>query len=70
MKSLSPEIRSHVVIEYKTVKKGEDIEQVKQQALTQIKEKRYTTNLMGNILLVGIVHDKKRSEMISELVTK
>ena len=53
MKSLAPNIRPHVVIEYKTLKKGEDIEQVKQQALVQIKEKRYTTNLSGNVLLEG-----------------
>lgn len=48
---------ANVILEFK---QGEDIEQLKEQALMQILEKKYYTGLSGEVLCVGVAHDKKR----------
>jgi hypothetical protein len=59
MKSRSPQ-RGHIIIEFK---EGENLEKLKDVALDQIEEKQYYTGMTGDILCVGIAHDKKRCEM-------
>jgi hypothetical protein len=47
----------HIVIEFK---QGEDIETLKEDALKQIFDNEYYAGLEGEVLCVGIAHDKKR----------
>jgi len=54
-------LRSHIIIEMKQVNGEQNIENALDEALLQIKTKRYDANLIGNILHVGIVHDGKKS---------
>jgi hypothetical protein len=56
MESLSAE-RPHILIEFK---QGEDIEALKEDALNQIFDNEYYAGLEGEVLCVGIAHDKKR----------
>ncbi|MCL2866075.1 MAG: ATP-binding protein [Lachnospiraceae bacterium] len=57
--------RPHIILEFK---QGEDVEKLKQEALCQIKEKKYYAGLSGRVLCVGIAHNKKRCELVHELV--
>ena len=52
--------RPHIVLEFK---QGEDIGQLKHQALKQILEKKYYAGLEGKVLLVGIAHNQKKCEL-------
>jgi len=56
MESLSGE-RPHIVIEFK---QGEDIDALKDEALRQIIDNRYYEGLRGEVLCMGVAHDKKR----------
>ena len=56
MESLSA-MRPHIIIEFK---QGGDIEMLKIAALSQIIENSYYSGLTGDVLCVGIAHDKKR----------
>lgn len=47
----------NVVIEFK---QGEDIEKLKDQALQQIMDQKYYAGLDGEVLCIGLAHDKKR----------
>ena len=58
--------RSHIIIEFK---QGEDVEKLKHEALAQIEEKKYYAGLTGNVLCVGVAHDKKRCELVHTLIT-
>jgi hypothetical protein len=51
---------SHVIIEFK---QGEDLERLKEEALQQIIENRYYTGLKGEVICVGLAHDKKKCSM-------
>lgn len=51
---------SHVIIEFK---QGEDLERLKEEALQQIIENRYYTGLKGEIICIGLAHDKKKCSM-------
>jgi hypothetical protein len=55
MESLSKE-RPHIVIEFK---QGDEPDKLRQEALKQILDKKYYTGLTGEILCVGIAHNKK-----------
>lgn len=66
MKSLQPDLRPHIIIEFKY---GENIENFKQEALDQILETRYYAKLSGNVLCVGIAHNKKRCAMSYKEIT-
>ena len=59
MESLSKE-RPHIVIEFK---QGEDLDGLKEEALTQIFEKKYYDGLSGEILCIGIAHDNKKCSL-------
>lgn len=50
----------HVVIEFK---QGDDLKRLKNEALQQILDQKYYTGLHGEVLCVGLAHDKKRCEM-------
>ena len=58
--------RPHLVLEFK---QGANVEKLKYKALAQIEEKKYYTGLTGEVLCVGIAHDKKRCELVSKMLT-
>jgi len=55
----------HIVIEFK---EGADVEKLKNKALAQIHEKKYYTGLVGDILCLGIAHDKKVCQLVHEMI--
>jgi len=57
--------RMHIVIEFKH---GSDVENLKYKALKQIHEKKYYTGLTGDVLCVGIAHDIKLCQLVSEVI--
>ena len=56
---------SHVIIEFK---QGKDLESLKQEALSQIKEKKYYAPLQGEILLICLAHNGKECQMAYERI--
>ena len=60
MKSLQPDLRPHIIVEFKY---GENLQKLRQEALDQILEKRYYAKLSGKVLCVGIAHNKKKCEL-------
>jgi hypothetical protein len=67
MESLDPAERPHIIIEFK---QGEDIDSLKEEALAQIMENEYRAGLTGEILCIGIAHDKKMCEMVHETINE
>jgi hypothetical protein len=65
MESLSPE-RPHIVIEFK---QGDDVEKYKEDALAQILDNKYYEGLVGQVMCMGIAHDKKRCEIAHRTIT-
>lgn len=59
LESQQPGIPS-VIVEFK---QGEDIERLKEEALEQIMNQKYYAGLKGDVICVGLAHDKKRCEM-------
>ena len=59
LKSLSAGYPS-IIVEFK---QGDNIEQLKEDALQQILDQRYYDGLNGEIICVGLAHDKKRCSM-------
>lgn len=51
---------SHVIVEFK---QGEDLERLKEEALQQILDNRYYTGLKGEVICIGLAHDKKQCSM-------
>lgn len=64
LQSLSPK-NINVIIEFK---QGENIEQMKEDALKQIFDNRYYTGLSGEVLCVGVAHDKKRCDLAYKVI--
>ena len=64
MESLS-DGRPHILIEFK---QGEAVETLKEVALKQILDNQYYAGLQGEVLCVGIAHDKKKCEMVHTLL--
>ena len=64
MESLSGE-RPHIIIEFK---QGEAVDTLKEEALKQILDNRYHAGLHGEVLCVGIAHDKKKCEIAYTMV--
>ena len=64
LQSLSPK-NINVIVEFK---QGEDIAQLKEQALQQILDNQYYTGLSGEVLCVGIAHNKKHCEMTYKVI--
>jgi hypothetical protein len=51
------ETRPHLIIEFK---QGEDLDRLKKEALEQITDRKYYHGLKGEVVCVGVAHDKKR----------
>lgn len=64
LQSLSPKNIS-VIVEFK---QGEKIEQLKEDALKQILDNQYFAGLSGEILCVGVAHDKKRCDITYKVI--
>ena len=64
MESVSKD-RPHIVIEFK---QGEDLDVLKEEALTQILEKKYYDGLEGEILCIGIAHNKKNCALVHKKI--
>jgi len=56
---------SHVIIEFK---QGEDLERLREEALQQIIDNQYYTGLSGEVLCVGLAHDKKNCSMVHKIM--
>ena len=57
--------RSHIVIEFK---QGEKVEKLRDEALSQIHEKKYYAGLEGDVLCIGIAHNKKVCLLKHEMI--
>jgi len=57
--------RPHIVLEFK---QGEDVDKLKHVALKQIEENKYYAGLTGDVLCVGIAHDKKKCELVHKMI--
>jgi len=64
MISKSPE-RPNMVIEFK---QGENVDELKNDALKQIHEQQYYAGLTGEVMCIGIAHNKKVVRVVSETV--
>lgn len=64
LQSLSP-AHSHIIIEFK---QGKDIEGLKQEALQQILDNKYYTGLRGEVVCIGLAHDKKKCGMTYKIL--
>ena len=58
--------RPHIIIEFK---QGEEVEKLKIEALEQIKEQRYYAELTGEVMCIGVAHNKKRCEIAHKIIT-
>ena len=65
MESLSVMNRPHIVIEFK---QGEAIDELKEEALRQIIDNQYYSSLHGDILCIGIAHNKKKCAMAHKTI--
>ena len=65
MQSYSKE-RPHIVIEFKH---GKDLDKLKNEALRQILVNKYYSGLKGEVLCLGISHDKKKCGLAHEIIT-
>lgn len=64
LRSLSPKY-INVIVEFK---QGERIDQLKEEALKQILDNQYYTGLSGEVLCVGIAHDKKQCGIVYKVI--
>ena len=64
MQSLSAG-RPHIIIEFK---QGDAIDGLKEEALQQILDNRYYSGLSGDVLCIGLAHDKKRCAVAHRMV--
>ncbi|MFI3238356.1 MAG: PD-(D/E)XK nuclease domain-containing protein [Lachnospiraceae bacterium] len=55
----------HIVIEFK---QGEDVEKLANDAIQQIEERQYAVDLRGEIILLGVAHNKKKCEIQSKVI--
>ena len=58
--------RPHIVIEFK---QGKDVQKLKHEALDQIRDKKYYTGLIGDVLCIGLAHDKHICQLVHETIT-
>ena len=56
--------RANYIFEFK---QGEDIERLAKEAMEQIHKKQYYAGLSGETILLGIAHNLKRCEIVSEI---
>jgi len=64
MKSTDPN-RPHIMIE---LKQGKNLGKLKHKVLKQIEEKNDDTELTGSVLCIGIAHNKKKCELVHEMM--
>lgn len=64
LQALSPQ-NINVIVEFK---QGNNIDQLKEDALNQILENQYYSGLSGEVLCVGIAHDKKRCDIVYKVI--
>lgn len=64
LQAVSPDHIS-VIVEFK---QGEDIKKLKEEALQQILDNRYYTGLTGEVLCIGLAHDKKRCDLAYKIL--
>ena len=50
----------NIIVEFK---QGDNLEQLKEEALQQILEQKYYIGLSGEIICVGLAHNKKKCSM-------
>lgn len=55
----------NVIVEFK---QGENLERLKEEALRQIFEKEYYHDLKGEVICIGLAHDRKRCEMAYRII--
>jgi len=55
----------NVIVEFK---QGEDINRLKEEALKQILDNKYHTGLTGEVLCIGLAHDKKRCDVSYQII--
>ena len=58
--------RPHIVIEFK---QGKDVGKLKHEALAQIRDKKYYAGLSGEVLCIGLAHDKKVCQLEHATIT-
>lgn len=56
-----------IIVEFK---QGEDIDRLKEEALQQILDNQYYAGLTGEVICVGLAHDKKRCKMAYKTLNK
>ncbi len=64
LESLSP-AHVHAIIEFK---QGEDLERLKEEALEQILAQKYYAGLKGEVICIGLAHDKKHCQLVHKIV--
>ena len=55
----------NVIVEFK---QREKLGQIKEEALNQILDNQYYTGLIGDVLRVGVAHDKKRCDIAYKVI--
>lgn len=64
LQSISPK-NTNVILEFK---QGKNIDLLKEEALKQILDNRYYAGLTGEVLCVGVAHDKKRCDIAYKII--
>lgn len=64
LRALIPD-RPHIIIEFK---QGEDLDRLSEQALNQIAEQKYYHVLQGEILCIGLAHNKKKCKIATKII--
>lgn len=64
LEALTPHYPS-VVVEFK---QGENIDRLKEEALQQILQQKYYIGLKGEVICIGLAHDKKRCAMVYKTI--
>lgn len=64
LQALSP-THINVIVEFK---QGENMERLKEEALQQILDNRYYTGMKGEVLCIGLAHDKKRCSLAYQVL--
>jgi len=64
MVSLEPNLRPHIIVEFKRLKEAGNLKKVAGVALEQIFTNRYYGDLRGNTLCIGIAHFGKKAELV------
>ena len=58
--------RPSIIIDFK---QGKNVDKLKHEALEQIMSKKYYSGLKGDVLCIGIAHDKHVCQLVHEMIT-